>query len=77
MLADVLKVNKSLESLRSVTALYSVCAIVVIGMFFNCCSFDGNSITDKGAGMLADALKVNQSLQNLRSVSESSIVDVL
>ena len=47
----------------------AVCAIVVIGMFFNCCSLDGNSIRDKGAGMLADALKVNQSLENLRSVT--------
>ena len=77
ILAKALKVNKSLESLRSVTALHSVCAIVVIGMFFNCCSLDGKSIRDKGAGMLADALKVNQSLVNLRSVTVLYLVYVM
>ena len=44
---------------------------------FNCCSLDGNSIGDKGAGMLADALKVNQSLVNLRSVTVLYLVYVM
>ena len=51
-------------------------AAEVIGIF-SCYSLDGNSITDKGAGMLADALKVNQSLQSLRSVTVLYLVDVM
>ena len=74
MLADALKVNQSLQNLRSVAEpsikiLYT-CRIIIL---ISCYSLDGNGITDKGAGMLADALKVNKSLQNLRSVAESSI----
>ena len=88
MLADALKVNQSLQNLRSAAdssymsgimhtmgVLHIMHIISNNGMYFHLlCSLDGNAITDKGAGMLADALEVNQSLQNLRSVAGASIL---
>ena len=86
MLADALKVNQSLQNLRSAAdcsytsgimhtmgVLHLMHIVSNNGMYFHLlCSLDGNGTTDSGAGILADALKVNQSLQNLRSAADSS-----